>query len=132
MILGYVVAAAFIIHGLAHISGFTATWTSKNAGFGDKPWLFSKGITLRSRTGMAFGLLWLLAAILLIASGIGLLLQGMWWPTLPLMGSMASLLAIVPWWKAVVPGAKVGAAFDLLAIAVLIAPWGEEVLASLA
>lgn len=132
MIFSYALAATFIIHGLAHLSGFTTAWTSKNAGFKDEPWLFSQGITLHTRTGKAFGLLWLLAAFLLIASGIGLLLRGPWWPTLALIGSVASLVAIVPWWRAVVPGAKVGAAFDLLTIAVLISPTREGLLAALA
>ena len=122
MIFSYVVAATFIIHGLAHASGFTTAWTSKNASFKDEPWLFSKGTTLRSRTGRAFGLVWLLAAVLLLASGIGLLLRGLWWPTLALIGSVVALVAIVPWWRAVVLGAKVGAAFDLFTIAVLISP----------
>jgi len=132
MIFSYVLAATFIIHGLAHVSGFTTAWTSKNADFKDEPWLFSKGITLHTRTGKTFGVLWLLAAVLLIASGIGLLLRGQWWPTLALIGSVASLVAIVPWWRAVVPGAKVGAAFDLFTIAVLISPTREGLLAALA
>jgi hypothetical protein len=132
MIFSYALAATFIIHGLAHVSGFTTAWTSKNADFKDEPWLFAKGIPLHTRAGKTFGLLWLLAAVLLIASGIGLLLIGQWWPTLALIGSVASLVAIVPWWRAVVPGAKVGAAFGLFTIAVLISPIREGLLAALA
>jgi hypothetical protein len=57
MIFSCVVAATFIIHGLARVSGFTTASTSKNAGFKDEPWLFSQGITLHPLTGKAFGLL---------------------------------------------------------------------------
>jgi hypothetical protein len=108
MIFSYALAATFIIHGLAHVSGFTTAWTSKNADFKDEPWLFAKGIPLHTRAGKTFGLLWLLAAVLLIASGIGLLLRGLCWPTLAPIGSVVSLVAIVPWWRAVVPGVKAG------------------------
>jgi len=132
MIFSCVVAATFIIRGLAHVSGFTTAWTSKDAGVKDELWLLSQGITLHTRTGKAFGLHWLLAAVLLIASGLGLLLRGLWWPTLAPIGSVASLVAIIPLWRAVVPGAKVGAAFDILTIAVLISPTREGLLAALA
>jgi hypothetical protein len=43
MILKLVVAAALILHGLAHLSGFVAAFTSRDAGFSPKPWLLSSG-----------------------------------------------------------------------------------------
>jgi hypothetical protein len=42
-----------------------------------------------------------------------------------------SLLAIIPWWNTVVPGAKVGALFDLITVIALLPPWREQLMAYL-
>lgn len=117
-----VLAAALMAHGLGHISGFLAAWTRVDVGFRDRNWLFSSGVTMKSGIGRLFGLIWLLAMVALTGSGAGLILRQAWWPTLALAGSILSLVSIIPWWNAVVPGAKVGAAFDLFLIVVLATP----------
>lgn len=117
-----VLAVALIAHGLGHISGFLAAWTRADVGFKDGPWLFSPGVKVKSGIGRLFGLIWLLAMIALSGSGVGLILRQAWWPTLALAGSILSLVSIIPWWNVVVPGAKLGAAFDLLLIIVLATP----------
>jgi len=131
MFLRYLVSMVLIIHGLAHLSGVMAAFTARDVGFSDKPWLFSKGVTLRSPIGKLFGLVWLAAAITLAGSGLSLLFHWGGWPTLPILGAILSLIAIVPWWNTVVPGAKAGAAFDGLMLIGLVAPWSEQVMAAL-
>jgi hypothetical protein len=123
----FVFALPLIGHGLAHISGFLASWTSNTAGYTDDAWLFSPGITLSSPLGRGFGILWLVAAIALAGSGFGVLFQQDWWPTLAIVGSLLSLAAIVPWWKTVPPGARIGAAFDLLILIALLLPWNDQI-----
>jgi len=112
VLLHYLIGVVFIMHGLAHLSGMMAAFTARDVGFSDKPWLFSTGATLRSPIGQLFGLVWLAAAIALV-------------------GSILSLIAIVPWWNTVVPGARAGAAFDGLMLIGLVAPWSEQVMAAL-
>jgi hypothetical protein len=109
-------------HGLAHLSGFLASWTSTDAGYASKPWIFSSGIYLQSWAGRFFGLFWLIAVVGFIGSTVGISLSQGWWMPLVVASSAVSLLVIVPWWNTVPPGAKVGAVFDSLIILALITP----------
>jgi len=118
----FLIAIPLIAHGLANIIGFIEAMGKAPRNFYDKPWLFSSGITMQSPIGKIFGLLWLASTILLVAAGVGLLLHSSWWSALAIAGSLCSLLAIVPWWNTVVPGAKAGAAFDLIILVVLLTP----------
>lgn len=118
----FIFAFPLFMHGLAHFSGFLASWTSAEAGYADQPWVFSKGVRLKNGLGRLFGLLWLVAALGLVASALGLFLLQPWWPTLAVASALVSLLVIVPWWNTVPPGAKIGALFDLLVLVVLLTP----------
>jgi hypothetical protein len=129
--LHFIVIAAFVVHGLAHLSGFMASWTKNTAGFAERPWVLSTGVTLHSGVGHIFGLLWLVAAICSVAAGIGLAAQQLWWPILAIAQAIVSLIVIVPWWNTVVPGAKVGAVFDVIVLVVLLLPWQGNVIAAL-
>jgi hypothetical protein len=131
MILKLVVAAAFMLHGLAHLSGFITAFTSRDVGFSPKPWLFSASVTMHSGTGKMFGVLWLLAAVALIGSGLALLVEWGVWPWLPIAGAAISLLAITPWWNTVPPGAKAGVVFDLMILLALLPGWRGSVMALL-
>ncbi|UCH10630.1 MAG: hypothetical protein JSU61_01675 [Fidelibacterota bacterium] len=125
----FVFAIPLIAHGLAHISGFIASWTPASAGYPiDRPWLLSADITLTSPVGKAFGLLWLVAALGLAGSGLGLIFRQEWWPNLATMAAVISLVVIVPWWRTVPTGAWVGAAFDMLVIILLTTPLKARIL----
>jgi hypothetical protein len=128
--LHFIVIAAFILHGLAHVSGFMASWTRNSSGFSDRPWVLSTGVILHSGVGHIFGLLWLVAAICSMGAGIGLAAQQPWWPILAMAQASVSLSVIVPWWNTVVAGAKVGAVFDALVLIALLLPWRESVIAA--
>lgn len=121
-------AAPLIVHGLAHIGGFLTSWTSMDAGYSERPWVFSQSVTLRSPLGRVFGLLWLLVVLGFVAAGLGLGLGQPWWPTLAIVSALGSLVAIVPWWNAVPAGARFGAAFDLLVLVVLLTPLRDRLL----
>lgn len=127
-----VVIAALALHGLVYISGFAAGLFGLPVDFNDKPWLFAKNVTLKSPAGRAFGLLWLLAALALVGAGVGLFNGAGWWPGLAIAGAVLSLVAILPWWNTVVPGAKVGAVFDILILLALLLPWSGQVITRLA
>jgi len=58
----------------------------------------------------------------------GAILQQAWWPNLALVGAVISLATILLWWKAVPMGAKLGAAFDVVIITVMILPLGERII----
>jgi uncharacterized membrane protein YphA (DoxX/SURF4 family) len=128
MLTRWLFAAPLIAHGLAHISGFIASWTESPAGYTESPWIFSSTITLQSPAGRAFGLLWLVAAIGFIGTGLMLVFGLRWWPASAMAASVISLFAIVPWWNTVPPGAKFGAFFDVVVIIVLLLPLKDNIL----
>ncbi len=116
------IAIPLIAHGLANLAGAFAPWTKTLQGFKDAPWLFSQSITFQSGVGRAFSLVWLASTICLVAAGIGLLLARPWWIPVAVVGCICSLAAIVPWWRAVVPGTYFGAVFDVVVGLLLISP----------
>jgi hypothetical protein len=124
----YLLAFITFMHGLAHISGFFAAWTKADVDYTKNPWVFSKGVMLNSPTGKVFGILWLVAAVALAASGFGLAFGGAWWPGTAVLGAAVSLLVILPWLQSVPPGAWAGAAFDAFILLGLAPPWKEAVL----
>lgn len=120
--------SALAIHGLAHFSGFLAAWTSRDAGFSRKPWIFSDALELNRGAGRYFGLVWLFASVAFVAAAAGVLTGQSWWTDLATVASIASLVVIVPWWNTVPSGAWVGAFFDALVLILFILPVGERVL----
>jgi len=123
----FVLAIPLILHGLANLAGVFAPWTQGLQGFANAAWIFSNGVTYTSAAGRFFSLFWLASTVCLIASGAGLLARQAWWPTLAILGCALSAAAILPWWRAVPPGARFGAIFDLVAILLLVSPLGERI-----
>ena len=120
--LKYAIAISLIVHGLANLGGVFAPWTKDMMGFKDAPWLISQNITFKSGVGKAFSLVWLVSTICLVTAGAGLLLGQPWWAPTAIVGCICSLVAILPWWKAVVPGAYFGAVFDVVVSILLMSP----------
>lgn len=128
MLLRLVVAVILVMHGLGHVMGFSAAWTPAKMGLSDRPWIFSPGITIDTPVGRTFGLLWLVAMIGFVASGLGLLFFQGWWPQLAVASAFISLVAILPWWGTVPAGARYGAVLvDLLVLVLLLGPWAGQV-----
>ncbi|MBN2550277.1 MAG: hypothetical protein JXB15_14025 [Anaerolineales bacterium] len=120
----FIIAIPLIMHGLANLAGVATFLFGAQAGFEDKPWLISKNVLMKSWIGRLWGLFWLVSSIFLVSAGIGAILQAGWWLTAAVIGCAFSLLSIAPWWHAVVPGARFGAIFDLIALVVLLSPLG--------
>jgi len=118
----FLIAILLIAHGLANLAGVFAPWTKTMQGFKDAPWLFSRNITYQSVAGRVFSLVWLASTICLVTAGAGLLLAQPWWIPPAIAGCLCSLAAIVPWWRAVVPGAYFGAVVDVIVSLLLISP----------
>ncbi len=122
------VIGLLLMHGAGHIMGFLAAWTPVPVGFSDRPWIFSEGVTMASPVGRAFSLLWLVAMVATVGAGLGLVFQQEWWKPLAVASAAVSLVAFIPWWNAAPSGSVWGAVLvDLLLIAALAFPWGEQV-----
>jgi hypothetical protein len=113
------------------LGGFVNAFPSRATDCSTKPWLFSAEAAMHSAIGRVFGVVWLVAAVVLVGSGLTLLLGWAVWPWLPIVGAVISLLVIVPWWNTVPPGAKAGAIFDLLILLALVPGWRAQVMAFL-
>ncbi len=118
----YLLAIPFIAHGLANLAGVFAPWTKSLSGFSDVAWAFPGGTSYSSWAGRAFSPLWLVSTLCLLAAGVGIFRHQQSWPWLAILGCSFSAVAILPWWKAVPPGARSGAIFDLIVILLLISP----------
>ena len=124
----FVFAFPLIMHGLANLAGFFEAFGRAPRGFNDKPWIFSRGVKLQSAIGRSFGILWLLSTICLVGAGLGVIFQHEAWVLAAIVGAVCSLLAILPWWNTVVPGARFAAFFDVIVIAVLLSPLREQII----
>jgi hypothetical protein len=120
-----------VMHGLAHVTGLLGHWTSGSGAFPDEPWLLSAGVTARGVVGRTFGLLWAVALVGLVGTGLGLVFKQAWWPQLAIAAAAVSLFAIVPWLKVVPPGAWAGALLDVLILVALLSPWAERIVGTL-
>jgi hypothetical protein len=118
----FLVAFPLIMHGLANLAGVFAPWTAGGQGFTDAAWIFPGRVMFRSAAGRAFGLLWLASTAGLIAAGAGVFLRQPWWSLAAIVGCALSAAAILTWVRAVPPGARFGAAFDILVILALLSP----------
>jgi hypothetical protein len=124
----WVVIIVLLAHGIGHIMGFLAAWTTVPMGFTDRPWLFSDTITVESAVGRAFGLLWLVAMIAFLGAVFGLIGHQVWWRPLLIAAAVISLAAILPWWNTVTAGARFGAVLvDLVILIALLPPWGLQI-----
>jgi len=122
---------AIIAHGIGHLIGVSAAWTPVRMGFSDQPWIFSNEVNISSGVGRLFGIVWLAAMIIIIASGIGLLLQLDGWVTLASTGAFISMIALIVWFRAFPSGSNISAlVFDLFIMAALLGPWSGRVLNS--
>lgn len=127
MLIIYLIAIPLIAHGLAHLSGVFAPWSSGGLGFTNAAWIFSNGVTFHSMFSRVYSLVWLAAAASLALAGVEVILRQNNWVPVAIAGCLLSLVAILPWWKAVPPGAKVGVAFDLVILALLLSPLGAKI-----
>jgi len=127
-----IVALVLIAHGLGHSMGVLGAWTTIPSGLTNRPWLFAGGVLLDSGMGRVWGVLWLAALLVTTAGGVGLLLQQDWWRGVAVAGAVLSLVAIVPWLAAMPPFSAFGAvAVDILVLAILLLPVGEQLVSRL-
>ena len=124
----YIVVLALLGHGAGHAMGFLAAWTRFPMGFVDRPWVFGGDVTIQTAVGRAFGLIWLVALVGFIGTGLGLLLQQEWWSGLAVASAVVSIVAILPWWHTIAPSARLWPLLvDVLVLVALLGPWRDPI-----
>jgi hypothetical protein len=127
-IIKYAIVLILLAHGAGHAMGFLAAWTRLPMGFVDRPWVFGGDVKIETPIGRAFGLFWLGALGGFVAAGIGVLLRQGWWSVSVFWGAVVSIVAILPWWNTITPSARVWPILvDVLALAVLLGPWRDQI-----
>jgi hypothetical protein len=127
-----VIAIVLLMHGVGHIMGIFAAWTTVPMGFSNNSWILSGSVTITSPIGRAFSLLWLAATLITVAAGWGLLTNQEWWRPLAIAGAILSLVVFIPWATVAPSGSVVGAiAVDVLVLIALLGPWQEQVVRTL-
>ncbi|MBL8165973.1 MAG: hypothetical protein JNJ61_28575 [Anaerolineae bacterium] len=122
-----------LFHGVGHVIGLAAAWTSVPVGITDAPWIFSADYTIQSNVGRLFGLGWLLSLLLFLAALYRLVIREPDWRGFALLAAGLSLIVIVPWWNAMPVVSLVGAiVVDLVLFVVLLPPWGRQLAEDLA
>jgi hypothetical protein len=123
------IALVLLAHGLGHVMGVLAAWTTIPSGLSAGHSLLSSSITLDSPVGRAASLLWVLALVLTVGAGAGLLFQQEWWAALSVAAAICSLLAIGPWLNVLPVGSGIGAvAVDVVVLGGLLGPWHDTLL----
>lgn len=122
------ISIVLIMHGLAHLSGFLASWTNLDVGFKDENWIFSSKKYLEGVTGKFFGIIWFISMLIFVSSGVGLLTAQNWWTNTLITAAFISLLSVLPGWKSVPSGAKLGALFDVAVLIIFLSSLKAEVI----
>jgi hypothetical protein len=127
VVLQYIAAIVLIAHGLGHSIYIMASWAGISVGFRDRTWILPGGHSVESTVGMAWGMFWAVALALFVAAGTGVIMERELWRTYALIGSLVSIVAVLPWARTVVVGALAGVLLDIAVILVLLLPWGDKV-----
>lgn len=106
----YPVALVVAIHGLIHLMGFVTTWELAEIDELSGSTLF--GLEPGEGAAQAFGLLWLLAALLFVGAAVGLIARAGWTGPLATTAAALSLLVTFVWWS----DAWIGAAVSIVVL----------------
>lgn len=115
-------AILFCVHGIAHLVGFVVPWQiTKMEDMPYKTTLLSGQINVGDTGIRIVGLLWLMAAVGFVISGIAVLRLTPWWNTWALYISLFSLILSILGW----PESKIGVLVNLLILIFLV--WGDSI-----
>ena len=139
IILRVVIALILFGHGIGHVVGFLGSWTKSQLGFPDyafnqSSWLLPGNIVMQSTLGKVFGVIWLVSMGAFFVAAIGLLVRQSWWPTIAIIASITSMVAVLPWWNSFTPGImskRSAVVVDIIVLAALLGPWKNDLIARL-
>jgi len=127
--LQYLAALVLLGHGLGHIIGPLASFGVKVKGMAERPsWMLPGNRDMKGAVGKAWSVIWIIAIIPFVISSAGAFMGELWWRDWAIIGSIISILAILPWWNSVIGGVKAGLLLDIAILIVLLTSLGEDVI----
>ncbi|MFQ6089129.1 MAG: ABC transporter permease [Candidatus Methanofastidiosia archaeon] len=112
-----IVAIVLIVHGLVHLLGFVVPWRLATVeGFAYKTTLLSDNLDVGDAGIRVVGLLWLLAAIGFVATGVAVFTLRPWWQDVTLWVTLFSLVICILGW----PDSKFGVLINLIIMGYLL------------
>ena len=112
----YLLALLVMLHGAVHVIGFLVPWRFMAAQTPYHTTILGGRVDVGPAGIRAFGVLWLLAIVPLLAAGAGLLLRQPWWPALLWWGALGSAVLCL----AALPEARLGLVINLALLAWLV------------
>lgn len=112
-----VLALLFVVHGIAHLSGFLVPWKIVQSADAPYTTIVPGGAVDLGPVGMrALSALWVLATLGFVMTGIATFRGDPGWPTLALgVTTLSLILTILSW-----PLSRIGAALNLVLLAFLL------------
>jgi len=110
-------AVVLFLHGFAHLPGFIVSW--RLADLKDMPYkttILTNAVDVGDIGIRVIGALWLIAALMFVVSGTGLLAHTAWWRSVTMASAGFSLALCVVGW----PDSRIGVFVNIVIIAFLL------------
>jgi hypothetical protein len=120
--------ALLIGHGLGHAMAPQAAFAPPGAFPRSAHAVLGPDLTIVSPAGKGLALLWLIPLAGFLIGTYGLWTGQEWWRPLLAIASVASIVAVLPWWGVMPTFSYLGAlAVDVVVLIGIFTPWGDQV-----
>jgi hypothetical protein len=127
-----VVLAVLIGHGLGHVMAPQAAFLPPGALPRSTHAVIGSSLTIASPAGKSLALIWLIPLVGFLIGTFGLWTGQDWWRVLA-VASIASVVAVLPWWGVMPTFSYLGAiAVDIAVLTGILTPWGDQLARSFA
>jgi hypothetical protein len=127
------VLAVLIGHGLGHVMAPQAACAPPGALPRNAHAIIGPSLTIVSPAGKSLALIWLIPLVGFLIGSFGLWTGQDWWRPVLAVASIASIVAVLPWWGVMPSFSYLGAiAVDIAVLIGILTPWGDQLAKSFA
>jgi hypothetical protein len=122
------VLAVLTGHGLGHAMAPQAAFLPPGALPRNAHAIIGSSLTIVSPAGKSLALLWLIPMVGFLVGTYGLWTGQEWWRPVLAVASIASIVAVLPWWGVMPTFSYLGAmAVDVAVLVGILTPWGDQI-----
>ena len=127
------VLAVLIGHGLGHVMAPQAAFAPPGALPRNAHAMVGSSLTIVSAAGKRLALIWLIPLAGFVIGTFGLWTGQEWWRPVLAVASIASIVAVLPWWGVMPTFSYLGAiAVDIAVVMGILTPWSDQLAKSFA